>query len=163
MSEATDQTPVKAMATEAPNTAERSLGPPRDLPAGQHYYLGTGRRKKAVARVRLRPGSGQITVNGKPFDTYFCVDKDRLAITRVLSATDTRDRVDVFVNLFGGGTTGQSGAVVLGLARALRRANSEYYDSVLRDNGFLTRDSRQVERKKYGQAGARRRFQFSKR
>ncbi len=162
MSEAIDQSPAKVSNNEVAAPAEKSLGPPQDLPTGQHYYLGTGRRKKSVARVRLRPGSGQIVVNGKPFDKYFCIDKDRLAITRVLSATDTRDRVDVFVNLFGGGTTGQAGAVVLGLARALRRANSEY-DSVLRDNGFLTRDSRQVERKKYGQAGARRRFQFSKR
>jgi small subunit ribosomal protein S9 len=162
MPEATEQTNTKATA-EAPAAAERtSLGPPKDLPPGKAYYLGTGRRKTSVARVRMRPGKGEFRVNGRPLEEFFHIEKDRQAIARVLDVTDTRQRIDVFVNIFGGGTTGQAGAIVLGLARALRESNPAF-EPVLRDSGFLTRDSRKVERKKYGQAGARRRFQFSKR
>jgi small subunit ribosomal protein S9 len=163
MPEAAEPTVNKTPTPESPAPAERSsLGPPKDLPAGQSYYLGTGRRKTAVARVRVRPGKGEFRVNGRPFAEFFHIEKDRRAVGRVLDLTDTRQRVDVFVNIFGGGTTGQAGAIVLGLARALHKSNPAF-EPVLRDSGFLTRDSRKVERKKYGQAGARRRFQFSKR
>lgn len=131
-------------------------------PADKHYFWGTGRRKTAVARVRVRPGSGKFEVNKKTYDEYFRLDNDRANVLAPLQATETLGKVDVFVNVRGGGTTGQAGAVVLGLARALKTANSQY-DHVLRDGGYLTRDARMVERKKYGRAGARRSFQFSKR
>ena len=123
---------------------------------------GTGRRKTAVARVRIRPGSGEITVNKRPCDEYFTEDRDRKDIREVMHKTNTAGAIDVFVTVRGGGYTGQAGAIVLGLGRALARFDSTL-STILRDNGFLTRDSREVERKKYGQAGARRRFQFSKR
>jgi len=126
------------------------------------YYWGTGRRKAAVARVRIRPGDGKFLINKKAIDEYFRVAKDRKDVTAPLTATQSGKHVDVFVNVRGGGTTGQSGAIVLGLARALCKLSAEHEPS-LRDGNFLTRDSRRVERKKYGQRGARRRFQFSKR
>jgi small subunit ribosomal protein S9 len=115
-----------------------------------------------VARVRLRPGDGAFQVNGKAFEEYFRLEKDRQSIVKPLEATGARKKMDVFVNVYGGGTTGQAGAIVLGVARALKECDSDY-ESVLREGNFLTRDSRKVERKKYGQRGARRRFQFSKR
>ncbi len=126
------------------------------------FFWGVGRRKTAVARVRLKPGSGQFVVNGRPADRYFCVEKERRVILSPLQVTDTLGKVDIFVKATGGGTTGQAGAVVLGVARALKTANPDY-EAALRGAGLLTRDSRVVERKKPGQAGARRRFQFSKR
>ena len=101
-------------------------------------------------------------MNKRPLEGYFPEDKDRVDTVAPLKATETFGKVDVFVNVKGGGTTGQAGAIVLGIARALKKANGEY-DSVLRAGGYLTRDSRMVERKKYGQRGARRGFQFSKR
>lgn len=128
----------------------------------QHYFWGTGRRKTAVARVRLRPGSGKFEINKRPLETYFTEERDRSDCAAPLRATETLGKVDVFVNVRGGGVTGQAGAVVLGVARALKKANSQY-DVALRQGGYLTRDAREVERKKYGQAGARRSFQFSKR
>jgi len=131
-------------------------------PAKKHYFWGTGRRKRAVARVRIRPGKGEIKINQKDLDEYFNLDRDRHEVVAPLKATETAKKVDVFVNVFGGGTTGQAGAIMLGIARALKQANQDY-ESTLRDNGYLTRDDRKVERKKYGQRGARRRFQFSKR
>lgn len=126
------------------------------------YHWGTGRRKTSIARVRIKQGNGVFKVNGKDIDEYFRVERDRRTIVAPLEATDTRKRVDVFVNASGGGTTGQAGAVVLGIARALIKANGEY-QAILRDGHFLTRDARKVERKKYGRSGARRSFQFSKR
>lgn len=126
------------------------------------FFWGVGRRKTAVARVRIKPGSGQFTVNGKPADKYFCADQDRRSILAPLQVTETMGKVDIFVNATGGGTTGQSGAIMLGVARALKTANPDY-EGALRNAGLLTRDDRIVERKKPGQAGARRRFQFSKR
>ncbi|RJP32099.1 MAG: 30S ribosomal protein S9 [Phycisphaerales bacterium] len=126
------------------------------------FVWGTGRRKTAVARVRIRPGSGKFEVNKKPVDEFFRIERDRQDVRAPLAATQTADQVDVFVNVSGGGTTGQAGAIVLGLARALKTYDASY-EPVLRQNRLLTRDSRKVERKKYGQAGARRRFQFSKR
>ncbi len=126
------------------------------------YFWGTGRRKKAVARVRIRPGTGKFEVNKRPMEQYFKEERDRQDCLAPLRAADLLGKVDVFVNTSGGGPTGQAGAVVLGIARAIKVANSEF-DAVLRGGGYLTRDSRMKERKKYGQRGARRRFQFSKR
>lgn len=124
--------------------------------------LGTGRRKSSVARVRVRPGSGKITVNRKPIDEYFVNDQDRAAILSTLSAVEHSDKVDVLVRVNGGGMTGQSGAIRMGLARALVSFSEGLHDP-LRDGGFLTRDSRMKERKKPGLRGARRGVQFSKR
>ena len=124
--------------------------------------LGTGRRKSSVARVRVRSGSGQITINKKPIDEYFVNDQDRNAIRNCLVAADCADSVDVVVRVGGGGTTGQSGAVRMGLARALVGYNESLHET-LREGGYLTRDSRMKERKKPGLRGARRGVQFSKR
>jgi len=126
------------------------------------YYLGTGRRKTAVARVRIRPGTGAILVNGRPFETYFPIEQQRLNAQAPLVATSTLGKYDVWARLDGGGPIGQSGAMRLGVARALKVAEPSL-EETLRGGGFLTRDSRMVERKKYGQRKARRRFQFSKR
>lgn len=124
--------------------------------------LGTGRRKTAVARVRVRAGSGQVTINGRPMDQFFLVDGDRRAVNDVLQATGKSDSVDVSIRVTGGGPTGQAGACRMGIARALISYDSGLFP-VLRDGGFLTRDSRMKERKKYGLRGARRGVQFSKR
>jgi small subunit ribosomal protein S9 len=124
--------------------------------------LGTGRRKSSVARVRVRPGSGQITINKRPIEQYFVNDQHRDAVTATLVATGFADKVDVLVRVGGGGMTGQSGAVRMGLARALVGFDESLHEP-LRDGGFLTRDSRMKERKKYGLRGARRGVQFSKR
>jgi len=135
-------------------------------PDAHGWYRGTGRRKTAVARVRLKAGSGEFQIRGrvksKPLAEYFNEMRDRDAILGVLKNTDTEGKVDVYVNCDGVGFMGQAGAIVLGLGRALREFDPNL-DSVLREHGYLTRDARKVERKKYGQAGARRRFQFSKR
>jgi len=124
--------------------------------------LGTGRRKTSVARVRVRPGSGKIVVNGRAFEEYFPNDQDRRAVTDTLAVVDQEGKLDVLVRVSGGGPTGQSGAIRMGLARALVSHNTEFHDP-LRDGNFLTRDSRMKERKKYGLRGARRGVQFSKR
>lgn len=124
--------------------------------------MGTGRRKTSVARVRISDGSGKFVVNGKELDDYFRVERDRLMVMSPLKATETSDSVDVWVKVEGGGTTGQTGAVLLGIARALQ-VRDESLHQVLSDGHFLTRDDRMVERKKYGQRKARRSFQFSKR
>ncbi|MBI5282638.1 MAG: 30S ribosomal protein S9 [Candidatus Solibacter usitatus] len=125
-------------------------------------YLGTGRRKRAVARVFLRPGTGTVTVNGKSFEEYFTTYSSRALVKQALQATETADKFDVLVNAHGGGIIGQAGAVRLGIARALCEFNVELRGK-LKSEGFMTRDAREHERKKYGQKGARRRFQFSKR
>ncbi len=125
-------------------------------------YLGTGRRKCAVARVRLAPGAGKITINGRPIEGYFLVDTQRMWATHALKVTDTAAKFDARVNVNGGGPNGQAGAVRLGIARALLRVDLNYRPA-LKAEGLLTRDSRVRERKKYGQPGARKRFQFSKR
>jgi small subunit ribosomal protein S9 len=124
--------------------------------------LGTGRRKSSVARVRVRPGSGKITINKKSFEEYFFNEQDRAAILATLKLVDQADKVDVLVRVNGGGMTGQSGAVRMGLARALVSLSEGLHDP-LREGGFLTRDSRMKERKKPGLRGARRGVQFSKR
>lgn len=153
------------------------------------YYLGTGRRKTAVARVRIAEGKGQILINKRPLENFFPLEKDQNAVLAPLLLTEMRNRVDVFCNVNGGGLTGQSGAICQGLARALKdmfgkdepepkptaaegqeTAEEEADESSeggmvkkLRDSGFLTRDGRMKERKKYGRKGARKSFQFSKR
>lgn len=124
--------------------------------------MGTGRRKTSVARVRIKDGDGKFEVNGKDYTDYFCVERDRKTVQGPLMAADARDSVDVWVRVNGGGTTGQTGAVVLGIARALEARNPSLHH-LLADGGFLTRDGRMVERKKYGRRKARRSFQFSKR
>ena len=134
-----------------------------DAPKGKPTYIwGTGRRKSAVARVRIAPGTGKIDVNGRTLNDYFTFERDRKAIFGPLEVTSTGGKMDVWVNTNGGGHTGQSGAIVLGLGRALAHYDKAL-EQPLRNAGFLTRDSRMKERKKYGQRGARRRFQFSKR
>lgn len=125
-------------------------------------FLGTGRRKCAVARVRLAPGAGKITINGRPIESYFLVDTQRMWATHALKVTDTVAKYDANVNVTGGGPNGQAGAVRLGIARALLRVDLNFRPA-LKAEGLLTRDSRVRERKKYGQPGARKRFQFSKR
>jgi small subunit ribosomal protein S9 len=126
------------------------------------YIWGTGRRKTSTARVRIKPGTGKFLVNGREFDAFFVTDDTRRAALQPLVVTETRNNFDIWANVAGGGITGQAGAVSLGIARALRREN-ENFDRLLRDNGLLTRDSREVERKKYGRHKARRSTQFSKR
>ena len=126
------------------------------------YWWGTGRRKSSVARVRIKPGKGKLIVNKKELGNYFCRQQDRDAVLAPLVAVNAKDNFDVFVNVKGGGTTGQSGATRLGVARALRNYDPNLIGA-LREGGHLTRDGRMVERKKPGQRGARRRFQFSKR
>jgi small subunit ribosomal protein S9 len=149
------------------------------------YYLGTGRRKTAVARVRLAEGSGQILINGRNLENFFTEDKDRNAVVGPLVVTDMLNRVDVIIKCQGGGITGQAGACSQGVARALKNmfglkmsptpaaptadgspAPEDPMSAMakkLRDSGYLTRDSRMKERKKYGRKGARKSFQFSKR
>lgn len=126
------------------------------------YIWGTGRRKTAVARVRIIDGSGKIMVNGKPVEEFFNEDKHRADVYAPLEATDLKSKLDVFIRVDGGGFAGQSGAAMLGIARALKKFKPDV-DHLLREGGFLTRDSRMKERKKYGQKGARKKFQFSKR
>jgi small subunit ribosomal protein S9 len=137
--------------------------PTVETPATRKTYIwGTGRRKSAVARVRIAPGSGKIEVNGRSLNDYFTNERDRKAIFGPLEVTNTGGKLDIWINSSGGGATGQSGALILGLARALMKYDPTTSEA-LRNAGFLTRDSRMKERKKYGQRGARRRFQFSKR
>lgn len=127
-----------------------------------HSYYGTGRRKTSAARVYLRPGSGGFVVNDKPFDTYFPNEMLKMIIRQPLVLTETADKFDIFVRVVGGGYSGQAGALRHGIARALLVYNPELRPK-LKESGFLTRDPRKVERKKYGRPGARKRFQFSKR
>jgi small subunit ribosomal protein S9 len=145
--------------------------------AKSKQYLATGRRKTSVARVRLKDGSGQIRINGRTLEDFFTEQKDRNAVVGPLETTEMRNRLDVSATVTGGGITGQAGAVCQGVARALKamfgpapagpEADGETTESAmakkLRDSGFLTRDGRMKERKKYGRKGARKSFQFSKR
>jgi len=125
-------------------------------------YLGTGRRKTSIARVFLRPGSGKITVNGRPFENYFPTEAGRVPVQEALRTVEMVDRFDVLVLANGGGVAGQADAIRLGIARALVEFNAELRGP-LKKAGLMTRDPRKHERKKYGQKGARKRFQFSKR
>lgn len=126
----------------------------------QHYA--TGKRKSSIARVYLRPGEGKIDVNHRGFDEYFSNDALKMIIKQPLALTETAERFDIYANIQGGGMTGQAWAMRLGISRALCNFNTELRPK-LKENGFLTRDSRIKERKKYGQPGARKRFQYSKR
>ena len=146
--------PSNSTTVESPKSAAR--------PSKGNWWWGTGRRKTAVARVRIKPGDGKFLVNDREMAKFFTEERDRKNLMTVLEKTNTAGKVDIHVNVFGGGFTGQAGAIILGLARAIRRYD-QTLEPILRENNFLTRDSRKVERKKYGQAGARRRFQFSKR
>jgi small subunit ribosomal protein S9 len=152
-------------ATEAPQTpAAAPAHQPKkepEAPSGP-YAWGTGRRKSSVARIRIKPGDGRFVINKRELDQYFPLDVHRAKARQPLMVTDTTKSYDVFANVAGGGTTGQADAVSLGLARALVAVDRQY-DRTLREHNLLTRDPRKVERKKYGQRGARRRFQFSKR
>jgi small subunit ribosomal protein S9 len=150
------------------------------MSAQKKFHLGTGRRKTAVARVRVAEGKGDVVVNDRPINQFFTEEKDRAAVTGPLALLDMRNRLDVFINVRGGGITGQAGAASQGVARALKAMFGETepepapaadgqpaaqggIGKKLRDSGYLTRDSRMKERKKYGRKGARRSFQFSKR
>ena len=124
--------------------------------------IGTGRRKTSVARVYVRDGSGKITVNNKDVSEYFSLKEHVQIVRQPLTVTSSETKYDILINVYGGGCNGQAGACRHGLARALCQVDHTNYAS-LRNNGYLTRDSRMVERKKYGRPGARRRFQFSKR
>ena len=152
------------MAEQDTPTTETAVTPeapaaPKEKP---NYVWGVGRRKTAVARVRVAPGSGKIEVNGRSINDYFTAERDRKSIFGPLEVTNTGGKMDVWVNADGGGPAGQTGAIVMGLGRALAKYD-QGLEGALRGAGFLTRDSRMKERKKYGQRGARRRFQFSKR
>ena len=127
-----------------------------------NQYYGTGRRKSSVARVYLVPGKGQITINKRSIDEYFGLETLKVIVRQPLVATDTVDKFDVKVNVFGGGYTGQAGAIRHGISRALLEVDNEYR-ATLKKEGFLTRDPRMKERKKYGLKAARRAPQFSKR
>jgi len=130
--------------------------------AKTNEFLGTGRRKTSIARVRLANGSGKITVNGRSFENYFPIDTLRATVTQPLTVTGTAERVDARINVTGGGPNGQAGAVRHGIARALLQFDANLRPQ-LKAEGLLTRDPRMKERKKYGQPGARKRFQYSKR
>jgi small subunit ribosomal protein S9 len=125
-------------------------------------HLGTGRRKSAVARVRLMSGSGKILINGRSFENYFPLESLRVVVSQPLAATGTVEKYDAVISVSGGGPSGQAGAVRHGLARALLTVDANFRPA-LKAEGLLTRDPRMRERKKYGQPGARRRFQYSKR
>lgn len=125
-------------------------------------HLGTGRRKSAVARVRLMSGSGKILINGRSFENYFPLESLRVVVSQPLAATGTAEKYDAVISVSGGGPSGQAGAVRHGLARALLTVDANFRPA-LKAEGLLTRDPRMRERKKYGQPGARRRFQYSKR
>ena len=125
-------------------------------------YKAIGRRKDSVARVNMMPGKGEITVNGRPFKDYLCRESLAIVVTQPLDLTDQRNSYDLKVNVKGGGLSGQASAIRLGISRALNEVSSDFRPA-LKQAGFLTRDAREVERKKYGQPGARKKFQFSKR
>ena len=155
---AATQPGAPAAATEAPAEA-----PAVAVPSGPRVYSwGVGRRKSAVARVRITLGSGKIQINGLGLNEFLTNERDRKAIFGPLEVTNTGGKLDIFARCTGGGSTGQAGAIVMGIGRALLKYDKAT-EAPLRTAGFLTRDSRMKERKKYGQRGARRRFQFSKR
>ena len=147
-------------ATASPETATATAEQPQEGP--RTFVWGVGRRKSAVARVRVAPGTGKILINERELNDYYTLERDRKAIFGPLEVTNTGGKMDIFVNATGGGPSGQTGAISMGLGRALAKYDASL-EAPLRGAGFMTRDSRMKERKKYGQRGARRRFQFSKR
>jgi len=162
MAEAQANNPVDSPKVDAAVAAPKPQQKSASKPDKGGYYWGLGRRKRSVARVRIKPGSGKLLINKKQLSDYFKREQDRQTIIAPLRAVEGEKSFDVFVNVRGGGASGQSGATRLGIARALRKYD-EHYIQTLRDGGHLTRDSRMVERKKPGQPGARKKFQFSKR
>ncbi|MHC4572191.1 MAG: 30S ribosomal protein S9 [Planctomycetota bacterium] len=146
----------------AKTAAKERQKPAKKGPDKGGFYWATGRRKSSVARVRIKPGGGKLMINKKELSDYFTREQDRKSIMAPLKAVEGEKSFDIFANVQGGGTSGQAGAVLLGIARALKKYDENYVQP-LRDGGHLTRDSRMVERKKPGQRGARKRFQFSKR
>tara|TARA_B100001971_G_C18172557_1_gene528032 strand:+ start:400 stop:792 length:393 start_codon:yes stop_codon:yes gene_type:complete len=128
----------------------------------KEIYQGTGRRKSSIARVLLSPGKGSFTINGKEYKEYLCRESLTILVNQPMNTVGTVNDFDIMANVKGGGLTGQAGAIRLGISRALLKADNNYR-GLLKSAGFLTRDSRRVERKKYGQPGARKKFQFSKR
>lgn len=155
----TDSVVTNPAAAATPQPAPK---PVKSEPLKGGYWWGLGRRKCSVARVRIKLGTGKLLVNKEELNKYFKREQDRSAVTSPLKAVGAEKAFDIFINVTGGGTTGQSGASLLGIARALRKYDDNYVQ-VLRDGGYLTRDPRMVERKKPGQSGARKRYQFSKR
>ena len=125
-------------------------------------YKAIGRRKDSVARVKMSTGNGEILINGRPFKDYLCRESLAIVVTQPLDLLDQRNSYDIKINVNGGGTSGQASAIRLGISRALNEVSSDFRPA-LKQAGFLTRDAREVERKKYGQPGARKKFQFSKR
>ncbi|MGA1979239.1 MAG: 30S ribosomal protein S9 [Sedimentisphaerales bacterium] len=164
MAEAQKDNPVDSpkVKVAAAAAAPKPQHKPAKQPDKGGYCWGTGRRKTSVARVRIKPGDGKLLVNKRKLSDYFTREQDKEAVIAPLKAVEVEKAFDVFVNVRGGGTTGQSGAARLGIARALKNYDENYLQP-LRDGGYLTRDSRMVERKKPGQSGARKRYQFSKR
>ena len=156
-----DQTPSIESSSADPLVPSAMKTATKDATAGG-WFWGTGRRKASVARVRVRPGDGTFMVNKRPMTTLFTEERDHQDLMNVLETTRTTGQVEIQCNVRGGGYTGQSGAILLGLGRALLNYDSSL-EPILREHGFLTRDPRRVERKKPGQPGARKRFQFSKR
>jgi small subunit ribosomal protein S9 len=150
---------AEEMTTSPVSAKPKKKSAPKSAPT---HFWGTGRRKTSHARVRVLPGTGKVSVNGRAIEDYFLSKRDLNAALKPLEVTELGDRYDVVVDCHGGGLTGQAGAMLLGLARALWAAD-ESVESRLREEGLLTRDSRMRERKKYGQKGARASFQFSKR
>ena len=125
-------------------------------------YIALGRRKESTARVRMQPGTGEITINNRPFEKYFLRETDRIIVKQPLAITESANKFNIAARLTGGGLTGQAGALRLGIARALLLVDSNFKE-IFRKNGYLTRDPRMKERNKYGQKGARKRFQWTKR
>ena len=162
MTEIKADNPVTKKTSQAANVPAESAKVVAKSADKAGFVWGTGRRKTSVARVRIRPGEGKMLINDKELKVYFAREQDRSAVVAPLKAVGGEKTFDVFVNVRGGGLTGQAGAALLGVARALK-SYDESFLPVLRDGGYLTRDSRMVERKKPGQSGARKRFQFSKR
>jgi small subunit ribosomal protein S9 len=168
MPETQTNNPVESPKVEHPKGGDTVIAAPKPQrkpakkPEKGSFFWGLGRRKSSVARVRIKPGDGKLLINKKELGAYFTREQDRETVLAPLKMVEGEKAFDVFVNVRGGGTTGQSGAARLGIARALKNYDENYLQA-LRDGGHLTRDSRMVERKKPGQSGARKRYQFSKR
>ena len=168
--EAADQQPAAPSEAQGPDADQAEQQEPAEpqgrsapaLPEGKHYIWGTGRRKSSVARIRIRPGTGKFLINKREIDNYFTGERDRQAVITPLQVTHMMTAWDIWVNVKGGGITGQAGAVTLGLARAIAKAAPDV-ESALREVRLLTRDARMKERKKPGQKGARKKFQWTKR
>jgi len=158
----TDTATTTTATAPPPATPQPAIKPGKTDSMKCGYWWGVGRRKSSVARVRIKPGTGKLLINNKNLNNYFKREQDRNAVLAPLKTVGGEGAFDVFINVRGGGTTGQAGASLLGIARALKTYDDSYLPA-LRDGGYLTRDPRMVERKKPGQSGARKRYQFSKR